>query len=618
MPQYAPANFATPDPYGAEQISIERQRRLADALQMQSQQPLDVSQSAGGWAIPVSPLSAIAKVLQGGVAGMAQKKGDEREQALAAKYQSDLSQALVNAQQAAGPHPEAVDTSGEGTGSMDMSGTAGPAQQMVPGSREKMIQALMAHPATRPLAMQQYSRDLAMDSVFGPQGGSGTGGGAGMPAAASAQPGAATQGAGTVGGAPDMATIQKALLSGDPSLQKWGEAMLTASRGIAQRPGAPVVNPFTGAVIAQPAPQSVPGVGINMGPQGATAYQVPNAAPAMAGLAGQISGAQAAAKVPYEPVTTAAGATMPAYMAPGFQPPPLPGQPAAAAPTAAPSPAGFPRETPAQLSAAGSRQLEVLGAEAKRFTDAGQPVPAELQGEIANAQKRAAGQYPTTLPGATGIGQTTVGKTRAEAVAKSSDEYVNQVRENASGSVSQNRLLDELQQNLDQVTPGKLAAVKKSIAQWKVATGIASDADKQIAASSETADKLTGQLVSNALRKMSAKPSQLEFQIFLDKFVPGLNLSPQGAQSVIQFMRQVNNLDAQKYDEFQAWKKTQPADTDYRDFDVMWNRKMAASPLAAGQSWGTGNAVKDIVSSGQQAPAGPKIVNWSDLGRKTP
>lgn len=397
-----------------------------------------------------------------------------------------------------------------------------------------------------------------------------------------------------------MATIQRALLSGDPALQKWGEAMLTASRGIAQRPGAPVVNPFTGAVIAQPAPQSVPGVGINMGPQGATAYPVPGAAPAMAGVAGQVSGAQAAAKVPYEPVTTAAGATMPAYMAPGFQPPPMPGQPTApAAAPAATSPAAFPRETPAAADVHRAGRLQALNTELEqeqgRLAAAKTPEDKTLaEQNIAALQKEIGLKGPR--PDLPAIGQTTLGKTRSEAVAKSSDEYLNQVREGAGNAVTQNRMLDELQQNLNQITPGKLAAVKKSIAEWKIALGQGNDQDKQIAASSEVSDKLTGQLVSNALRSMSARPSQMEFQIFLDKFVPNLNLTPQGAQSVVQFMRQQNNLSAQKYDAFQQWKKDQPRDADYRDFDVYWNRKVAASPLASGQSWNP-NLIKDITAS---------------------
>ena len=174
MPLQAPSNFA-PNDYTAEQQSIENQRRLALALQQQGQTPLDPAQQAGGWVIPVSPYAGAAKMVQSFGGSLGQRQADERERTLAEKYRSDLSSALVNAQQAAAGTPGHVqDTSQEGTGSFDMSGTRGPANvAAVAPSRDKMIQALMSHPATQPLAMQEFSRGLAMDSVFGPQGASG-------------------------------------------------------------------------------------------------------------------------------------------------------------------------------------------------------------------------------------------------------------------------------------------------------------------------------------------------------------------------------------------------------------------------------------------------------------
>lgn len=225
------------------------------------------------------------------------------------------------------------------------------------------------------------------------------------------------------------------------------------------------------------------------------------------------------------------------------------------------------------------------------------------------------GQVPQQRINPFGQGQTTTGEERQKGIAKSSNEYVDQLRSSASGAIEQNRMLDELDKSLQSFTPGKAAALRKAVAQWKVQIGIASDEDKTIASSAETGDKITGQLVSNALRRLSARPSQMEFQIFKDQYVPNLQMTPQGAQQVIQFMRQVNNLDAQKYEQFNQWKRSQPQDVDYRDFDLTWNRTAPFLPLGAPSSFPQPNLIKDAVNSGTQQAPQPNIVDFNSLRR---
>ena len=212
-------------------------------------------------------------------------------------------------------------------------------------------------------------------------------------------------------------------------------------------------------------------------------------------------------------------------------------------------------------------------------------------------------------------GQSTVSAGRQEGIAKSSNEYVDQLRLNAAGAIEQNRMLDELDKSLQTFTPGKAAAWRKAFAQWKVQIGIATPQDKQIAASAETGDKITGQLVSNALRRLSARPSQMEFQIFKDQYVPNLQMTPQGASQVVQFMRQVNNLDATKYQQFSQWKRNQPSDVDYRDFDLEWNKTAPLMPMTAPQSYPMTNMVKDAVNSNPQQGT-PNVVDFNSLTRR--
>lgn len=209
-------------------------------------------------------------------------------------------------------------------------------------------------------------------------------------------------------------------------------------------------------------------------------------------------------------------------------------------------------------------------------------------------------------------GQSTFGKEFASGAAKSSNEYVDELRNKARDSVDQNRILDEMQSSFQDFNPGKAAAMRKAIAQWRVQMNIAGPEDKQIAASAEVGDKLTGQLVSNALRQLSARPTQMEFQIFKDQFVPNLAMTPQGAQQVINFMRQNNNLSAQKYVSFKKWKQAQPSDADARDFDLEWNPQAARAPLQSPASFPSpsGSPADLIKNTG--------VIDWSSLGRKTP
>ena len=75
--------------YGVEQAAIERQRRLAEALAQQADQPLQTNQMAGGYVIPTSPFAGLAQALNQGVAGYKQRDADTRERALAERMKGD-------------------------------------------------------------------------------------------------------------------------------------------------------------------------------------------------------------------------------------------------------------------------------------------------------------------------------------------------------------------------------------------------------------------------------------------------------------------------------------------------------------------------------------------------
>lgn len=172
-------SFQAPTDYSAEAESIARRRQYAQLLQEQSMQPDGGTQSVGGWAIPNSPLSGLAKGLQAASSSYQQSKLDERQKELGTKYQTDLASTLARAQAA-------------GTGTPAQSGSASPADELgggpampdqaaVPGDRAKMAAILMQHPATQAMGLQQSMQDAnvaRMADAFGyggqpaaPQGG---------------------------------------------------------------------------------------------------------------------------------------------------------------------------------------------------------------------------------------------------------------------------------------------------------------------------------------------------------------------------------------------------------------------------------------------------------------
>tara|TARA_R110000868_G_scaffold377540_1_gene642851 strand:+ start:61 stop:1467 length:1407 start_codon:yes stop_codon:yes gene_type:complete len=79
-------SYRAPGPYDEDYRSIARREQMAQILQQQALQPIDVG-SYQGIQAPISPLSGIAKILQGYLAGQQMDKADEGRKDLS--YRSD-------------------------------------------------------------------------------------------------------------------------------------------------------------------------------------------------------------------------------------------------------------------------------------------------------------------------------------------------------------------------------------------------------------------------------------------------------------------------------------------------------------------------------------------------
>jgi len=82
-------NLMAPNEYSVEAQALERRRKLAELMQQQSLEPLQAPPSSGGWAVPMSPLAPLAKMLQGYAGGRGMQQADERSKALAARIRGD-------------------------------------------------------------------------------------------------------------------------------------------------------------------------------------------------------------------------------------------------------------------------------------------------------------------------------------------------------------------------------------------------------------------------------------------------------------------------------------------------------------------------------------------------
>ena len=135
------------NPYSQELIEIERRRKLAEALQAQSMQPIEQQPTpAGGFAIPISPMQGLAKIAQALAAAYGQSGAREQSKALGERYtkeRADVVSQALKAGEAIPAQPENTDImqSNQGLDTFDLN----PAKAAVPADRARVYEALAAN-----------------------------------------------------------------------------------------------------------------------------------------------------------------------------------------------------------------------------------------------------------------------------------------------------------------------------------------------------------------------------------------------------------------------------------------------------------------------------------------
>lgn len=263
MASTQPVSFTSPGfDYSADVASIDRKRKLAEALQAQSFQPIQAA-NANGIQTPVSWTQGLAKLAEAWASGRQEKAADKEQRELAERSQNDYKNMLTSGLSKLQGSPVSEDASGNVT----------PAQ---PPDPMGAMAAFGAHPMGAqflPLPMQELQRQRLALALRGPQS---------APAAPSANvqlAGPATPGAmpaapqGQVAGAggPAGGIPMDAWLAQDPSGKTYLEQLAKDRAPINVRPGGTVYIPGQGAQYT--APQN--GIVTMQGPGGPNASLMP-------------------------------------------------------------------------------------------------------------------------------------------------------------------------------------------------------------------------------------------------------------------------------------------------------------------------------------------------------
>lgn len=130
-------NLTAPNDFQTQQQAIERQRRLAEALQQQSMEQMQGQTVPGGFYVPPSPVQGLARLAQALVSKHQQDSADQKQSDLSDRQRSALVDGLANYQSAMqGAPAQTFDPDGDGMGP---TGT----QPAVPGNRQAALAALL-------------------------------------------------------------------------------------------------------------------------------------------------------------------------------------------------------------------------------------------------------------------------------------------------------------------------------------------------------------------------------------------------------------------------------------------------------------------------------------------
>lgn len=155
-------NLTAPTDFQTQQQAIERQRRIAEALQQQSMEPMQGQTVPGGFYVPPSPVQGLAKLAQALVAQRSMERADERQAELSDRQRQSLVDGLMGYQKALQGEPaQTFNVMDDEYGPQTATAPA------VPGSRQAALAALLRseHPVLQQLGIAEMTKKP--ESPFG-------------------------------------------------------------------------------------------------------------------------------------------------------------------------------------------------------------------------------------------------------------------------------------------------------------------------------------------------------------------------------------------------------------------------------------------------------------------
>lgn len=163
--------------------------------------------------------------------------------------------------------------------------------------------------------------------------------------------------------------------------------------------------------------------------------------------------------------------------------------------------------------------------------------------------------------------------------AESGNAYQDNLVEASSHAIEGKRIVEQMKENLKGFEPGKLATAKSQLDAWGQALGFDKsqlDAELGNVGDVQSFNKLTAQLAIQAIKQISPKATQMEFQRFLENN-PNPDLSPDAMNTLIDYTGKTFDLPLQKQQAFTQWKKSGNSLSNYADFDSQWNKDVGTN-----------------------------------------
>jgi hypothetical protein len=636
---YTPWNIGL----STEQADIDRKRQIMQALLMQSmqQQP---TQMAGNIAIRQGPLSAIARVLTGAIASKGIQNLSDDEKSLVQRTQEQSAQSvkeLMKASQYQQGTPsvineEAGPPTADGTPSMSVQkGTPGGFDQDAFSTAYAKAQGKV-DPKLLADALQQFNRNRMLvsmgygDGVPGYSQGNaqptvGTNSQGGFSITAPSAPAAPQQGGGGIPGVPRQAAALMA--SGDPGLEKIGQAAFEASKPTAGRAGAGMwgYKPDGSYGVIGFNPKTDTGQTIDA--QGNIVTN-PGYLKSARDIITNTTTAENTAKAPFQNITVNIdGREVPAYFDPethqvvlrtkqGQAPAAQPQQPAqapapAAPPLAAPPAASMPTPAPAApVNQFGQRPGDEAS-DAAMNAQVAPLTPAQRQLAIRDQMASAA---PPSIPGATnanGFGLTPAEKAESEGVVGNAIKQAEANDEAAKTATQGRATIASMKEALQAFNPGAGADLRMKLASFAAAGGLPDNVVNGIAGGDlNSMQVFTKEALTNAttqIRSLLGPGQRITQMEMLTNYTKGSS-NPNLLKTANEVMLDVQDgtyrwlQDKQAYQ--QDWQKAKGTNV---GFDAWWNRNrpLSGKDEAGNRYVPTIEQVRQRMDTAERAKAGP-------------